>query len=1278
MSHIVPLFRVFTSCFLVLLSLPAAALAQVVLSEIHYNPPEGGELQFVEIHNAGAAEVSLTGWSLAEGVLFTFPEGTKIAPGGYLAIGKSRDALRALFPDPPDASLLGDFAGSLANEGEKVALLDAQAKLVDAVAYSDALPWDFLADGYGASLERVCMTAPSSLPENWHASPVPGDEARSGGSPGLANHTTLCPPAFPARPRVYISEVMYHPVQERSLEESHEFIEIHSEETSRLSLEGWRLAGGIDFVFPKEAAIEPLGYVVVAKNPLKLAAVAEYGLEAASLLGPYERELDNGGDKIALLGPGGQGIDSLDYDDDAPWPAGADALGAQEEWLAPELLPLETHQYRGISLERVSYSVPSGELANWAPSPLDGATPGKPNASARAEPDPVVQDTLVRAVGSNADLIRADEQVLVQARIGPKAPSGPVELEHFVDLIMTPGEEPVEKTPMFDDGAGGGDLIPGDGIYTATLPGRAVNTVVRYRILADLGAGPVRLSPRPSDPNAWNAYFTSPVIETETRVYQVFVSLADWGKMWSGIQGGRVTGCKESATWDAKYPAVFIHEGRVFDAFVRYQGSRWNRTNGPNINTWPFPRPTGGPNPLRALSWRIALPRYNQLEGLSVITLNKLTQGCPGYNAGVGYRLFEEAGVPGSKTRFIRFHVNGGYYHYMIELEHPDENMVRRFYREQAEKHPELPREKVGHLFKSAGCNCDEGPYGWGDERVLNPSCGFTKEQRYAATYDRKTNPWDSYSELAKLMDDLAAARAGGEDAIRELFLERFDYDLFLNYICIMNWSVPFDDMFQNHFLYQRLSDGKWIVFPWDLDQNFGEWKPAAASIYMGEQGDPDNRSGWWNYMKDAFLKAFRQEYDDRLLLLNNTILHPDNVARLVDEVTAKANPAEAQKAPAGLQCSFPGRAATFKQFAVQRQGIVNTKIAGVALDAGGPQAVYAGTTVQFDARNSKPDPSPDVTYVWDNGMTGDYPTFKYEAPGEYTVTLTVTVRGIEFKDSVVITVLAKPEKAFLEASGVLVLEAESFHENDRHGAANTWWEADTVQAGYSGPSYMEAKQSARQTFLQKYAGIAPELRYAVLFQTAGTYRVWLRAFSATTQADGAYVGLNGAERNARFAQQFVVDPSQYLWSGDTRSAGPQLLEVPQPGLYLFSIWLRESGQIIDKVILTQDQAFTPDGAGPAESAQGAVGGPRSFVRGDADSNGRLAITDPIVLLRHLFQGGAAPYCADAADADDSGKLDLTDAVRVLEYLFREGPQPPPPFPGPGLDETADDLGCGS
>ncbi len=83
---------------------------------------------------------------------------------------------------------------------------------------------------------------------------------------------------------------------------------------------------------------------------------------------------------------------------------------------------------------------------------------------------------------------------------------------------------------------------------------------------------------------------------------------------------------------------------------------------------------------------------------------------------------------------------------------------------------------------------------------------------------------------------------------------------------------------------------------------------------------------------------------------------------------------------------------------------------------------------------------------------------------------------------------------------------------------------------------------------------------------------------------------------------------------------------------------------------------------------------PGLFVRGDADSSGKLEITDAIYALRHLFQGGPGFACADAADTDDSGEVGLTDAVVTLRFLFQGGIEPSPPFPRCGADETEDGL----
>jgi hypothetical protein len=82
------------------------------------------------------------------------------------------------------------------------------------------------------------------------------------------------------------------------------------------------------------------------------------------------------------------------------------------------------------------------------------------------------------------------------------------------------------------------------------------------------------------------------------------------------------------------------------------------------------------------------------------------------------------------------------------------------------------------------------------------------------------------------------------------------------------------------------------------------------------------------------------------------------------------------------------------------------------------------------------------------------------------------------------------------------------------------------------------------------------------------------------------------------------------------------------------------------------------------------------FRRGDVNSDGVVDITDGILALESMFQGGSTPICPDAMDAYDDGNNDMSDPVTVFAYLFLGAAQPPAPGPsGCGPDLTEDSLG---
>jgi len=164
----------------------------VTINEVHYNPASegvdgeadyvsGSLFEFVELHNAGATEVGLSGWAFSDGVELVFPTGTTIAAGGYLTIASDSARFAQRYGSVPDAQ----YAGRLSDTGETIALADRQGAVIDAVPFDDKAPWPVAADGEGPSLARINPALASDDPTSW------GSSRDAHGDPGSANRTGL-------------------------------------------------------------------------------------------------------------------------------------------------------------------------------------------------------------------------------------------------------------------------------------------------------------------------------------------------------------------------------------------------------------------------------------------------------------------------------------------------------------------------------------------------------------------------------------------------------------------------------------------------------------------------------------------------------------------------------------------------------------------------------------------------------------------------------------------------------------------------------------------------------------------------------------------------------------------------------------------------------------------------------------------------------------------------------------------------------------------------------
>ena len=64
-------------------------------------------------------------------------------------------------------------------------------------------------------------------------------------------------------------------------------------------------------------------------------------------------------------------------------------------------------------------------------------------------------------------------------------------------------------------------------------------------------------------------------------------------------------------------------------------------------------------------------------------------------------------------------------------------------------------------------------------------------------------------------------------------------------------------------------------------------------------------------------------------------------------------------------------------------------------------------------------------------------------------------------------------------------------------------------------------------------------------------------------------------------------------------------------------------------------------------------------VRGDANGDLEVNISDPTYTLQWLFLGGDAPPCEAAADSNGDGDINISDPTYSLQWLFLGGPAHP-------------------
>ena len=190
---------------------------------------------------------------------------------------------------------------------------------------------------------------------------------------------------------------------------------------------------------------------------------------------------------------------------------------------------------------------------------------------------------------------------------------------------------------------------------------------------------------------------------------------------------------------------------------------------------------------------------------------------------------------------------------------------------------------------------------------------------------------------------------------------------------------------------------------------------------------------------------------------------------------------------------------------------------------------------------------------------------------------------------------------------------------------------------------------------------------------------------TASVYLDGEFKGSVGLPAGKAFISPAGHDHARFMFFAGEDDASRGQYRIAPSGYAIDSA--RVSSRALSAEEIAENHRFLK--AGYAVPLQEGGPGPdpdpvESFVRGDANSDGAVNLTDGVIPLLFLFSGGAEPACMDAADANDTGAVEITDAIIIFSWLFTGGVAPAAPSPlSPGYtaaecgaDATEDGLGC--
>ena len=1218
---------------------PLPSFSSVVINEIHYHPPADRDEteEFIELYNREDAEIDLHGWRLADGIEYEFDRAlapTVIPPGGFLLVARDPEGLAAL-AGIAAGEIAGPWDGKLSNYADEVELRDARGRRVDRVAYSQDGLWPARADGLGSSLQRVSADFSGTLLQNWKVESATscstgiGGEAcvlfengvdvrwfqnTSGGDPGFVGASAWFEPDFNDETNDWLDGRLAIGFAANA---GREPAWLNTRSSSVQGLHSILIR--IEF-FWDPAAVDcetNIPYLSVDQDDgfvawLNGVEVARGGMrDPAGSVPAFD-----GSYRAEIVTAAGAGDPEPDYRQ--VWSGTPASLRVGRNVLA-----VGNYNSRNTSSDLFL----SARMTLGAGPSRGDLTPGSRNSVAA----PALAPMVLSAEHEPAEPTSADG-VTIRARVDGADVAG-------VSLTSDAGggEETIE---MRDDGLGV-DSVAADGIWAASLAAHSRNTIVKYRVEARNSNGCSTSYPRAGNPSPWTGYYVQdnrPPVNENVRLFYIFTpgSLADL-----------------SCSSGARRAGTFVDfRGRVyFDVDVKFRGE----------TACNYPK-----KPIR-----VEFNKGDLFDGQSNLNFNAAWNDKAMLREKLGFGFLRDAGIAYSETHLARVHTTNGVFHgAYFTIEDPSDAFLRR-----------NGWDNDGALYKCRTA-------------ILNGS---------TAGYEpRSSSAAERLPEVQRFATDLNRLRG---QALIDFIDGSLNVEAFIDYQAVQVVIIDGDSVVKNWLLYNgphgigKAAPGGFTCFAWDIDLSHGQMYltqdqrfhnihplfQTQTYPFVGQGHHGIVNAVLQRAPRDYYVKAY---YGRMWTLLQEkfspAVLLPKIDAYDEDTISTAQADLDRWRRTWGSSGSNPGFWRNdVRSWFVRRFNYLVAYLQGDNPTTSGRRFQYTpaprlrfteidynpgrGGALEFlELRNlesTRVDISgwsiPAVDYTFPPGSEAPADGFLIVArdPDAFTsahrnLPVGMPVFGpfegrladggeeVRLRDNG----MYRNQLYYPETIDVLTYRDESPWPTEADGEGRSIelrdlamdndyaesWQPSFVDGGSPGELTRSNSPPVISLFISARSGDAP----------------LLVNFDATLSFDP-----DG-------------DPFTVSWDfGDGAvGAGEAVTRT-----------YRDTGVFQGSVTL--DDGVSPPAIEYFEIFSGIDPNQNAFVRGDANLDGVINISDPTKILFGLF-GLSSIDCERSADVDDDGSVAITDAIVLLNYLFRAGSPPAEPSPSCGIDSTADNLGC--